>query len=306
MESKYKIIEIISNGAYATIYKIQIGKKYYALRSQKIFKSEAIEYKKIFENKNILDYTTMNTKLYRLICFNKFINTINKNHFAILYKYKINKCNFTQPLTNFVKNNSYLFNRYNELQKSNFCLDIIMDLKDGPLRDIMSKLSKNQIYSLIIQIIYTLYLMHINGFYHCDVHDENIMYTKTSLKTIKIFDLIIPTFGYIYSIIDYEEVASTKFKSSCQNEEIFLINHKYKDNMIFLCRCIFQFGLADTVINNIPIIFVNKIINNEKISMDNQKIFDYTPLNYEDTVNYIKYINDEPKLIKYFYKKIKS
>jgi hypothetical protein len=302
MESKYKIIEVIGTGNQATTYKIQIGKKYYALRREKIFKSEAIKLKEIFKNKNTLENT--DNHFYRQIYFNNFINTINKNHFITLYKYKINKCNFTQNLLDFTKNNPNLLKRYNDLLKSKYCIDIIMDLKDGIIYDILSKLSSNQIYSLIIQCIYALHLMHSNGFYHTDINESNIMYKKTTLKTIKIFGLKIPTFGYLYSIIDYEEVISTKFKLS-DNEILNMSsrNYKYEDNMKILCRCIF-YGSEDRL--NI----INKIISNDKTlfnddwfnnHFDNQSLLKYEHIKY-----YILNVNDPHKLINYFYKLIKS
>jgi hypothetical protein len=54
--------------------------------------------------------------------------------------------------------------------------------------------------------------MNSKGFYHCDIHTENIAYVNTDQKYLNIFDHQIPTFGYIYSFIDYGNVRSREFK----------------------------------------------------------------------------------------------
>jgi len=65
---------------------------------------------------------------------------------------------------------------------------------------------------MIIQLIYAVHIMKSKGFMHNDLHPGNIMATKTSTKTIDILGHKIPTYGYIFSIIDYGLVLSNKFK----------------------------------------------------------------------------------------------
>jgi len=287
MKYNYKIVSILSNGNDATVYKIKIGSLYYALRRQKILDSEAHDF--------------INTHLYNNIIFNEFINKINKNHFAILYKYKISSnCKFKQKLTDFTLNNSEKLKDYYLKEKSKYCLDMIIDLKDGIICDILYRLSRKQLYSMIIQCVYALNIMHKNGYYHNDLHNKNIMYKKTKIKTLKILNLNVPTYGYLWSIIDYNSVATS---SQISNNKIIIMcinNYAYRDLMLFLCWTIFDScSKLDKLIYKI-------IINDSKIKDDPFfELFKVKPLSYEDTKNYIKYINNVPSLIKYFYNQIK-
>ena len=177
-----------------------------------------------------------------------------------------------------------------------FFLASITDLKDGTLLSIYNKLSLNEIYSMIIQIIYALYLMHSNDFYHTDLHGGNIMYNKTNNKSIKILNFNLPTFGYIWIIIDYGLIESPRFKYSHRNrlKKFIYRNHSYEDIIGFLCEGIFNWD---------PII--GKIVSNIKLSNKEIKIH-FTKLNYEDTKKYCKYANNPIKIIKYFYSKLRN
>ena len=297
---KYKIIEKIGLGTSATVYKIQIGKKYYALRRQKLFKNEYEDLNEIFKSNNLIEST--DNGLIRGIYFNSFINTINTNHFTILYKYYVNKCNFTQELTDSCKNNPTNFKRYTDLLESKYCVEMIYDLKDGIMFKLIPQLSNKQIYSMIIQCIYALHLMHSNGYYHRDVNDYNWCYTKTKLKYINILGLKIPTFGYLYSIIDYSDCYNLKFKlSSDETKEIFARynNLKYEDNMNFLMYNFFP-GSYFSFTRNL----VLRIIQNDKTVQNEIYYSQIKSLNYEQLKYFCKYANDSIKIIKYFYKLI--
>ena len=297
MFKKYKIESVISNGSNAIVYKIKINNKYYALRKEKIYKQDALIHKDNFKYNKILDNTHLS--IYRIIYFNEFINKINNIHFTIIYNYSIEKCSFHQPLTNTVKNDLIRLKKYNELIKSKYCFNLITDLKDGSLKEILYQLSSNQIYSMILQILYALHLMHSNSFIHTDIHNTNILYKKTKLKKIKIFNnIIIPTFGYLYSLIDYEAVFSIKYNlSEDAIKNMAMINTKYENYMSFLCKVIH--GECITIIK-----IINKILYKEDISTDDISNFLYTALSYEATKYYCLNINEPMKIIKYFYKLI--
>jgi serine/threonine protein kinase len=305
MVKNYKIIKNIGSGVNATTFKVKKNKKTYAMRREKILNIDAIEYKKKFKNKLINENT--DKLLYRQIYFNEFINTINKNHFLIIYEYKISKCKFKQKLNNYIKDNPIKLKKYNEISNSNYSIDIITDLKDGTVKDILHNLTNQQIYSLIIQIVYALNIMHTNNYFHRDLHSGNICYKKTSLKTIKIFNLDIPTFGYLFSIIDYGTVISDKFKLN--NKELLNLtfrNLKYEDMVRFLISTIF-YNKNDTI-DNFNTTFVKKLyklLNNKKfINNSDIEIFNNKKLNYKNTKYYCIHINKPKKIIKYFYKLI--
>jgi hypothetical protein len=306
MTDSYKIIESIGYGTSATAFKIQIGSKFYVIRRQKIYKKEIEYYNKTFEilnDKNTkINHELSNEDLFRSIYFNKFINTINKNHFAIIYKYEIGISNFKQKLTESCKNNFQQFKKYNETFDSKYSFDIIMDLKDGLIRDLIPKLNKKELYSMIIQIIYALNLMHINGYYHLDVNNGNTCYTKTKIKTLDILGYRVPTFGYLYSLIDYSDIRNVQFQLKNDNELKSLIenlnNYKYNDNMKFF---------SDTVFNGEieKLKLLLKIISKDKSVLLDPNISKLI-LSYKEIKYFIKYASNAHKIIRYFYKLIQK
>jgi len=88
------------------------------------------------------------------------------------------------------------------LLNSKYCLDIINDIKDGSLEDIINSLSQNQYYSM------DYHLMHTHKFYHTNTRISNFCFSKTNIKYLDILGFNIPTFGYIFSIIDYFDIKS--------------------------------------------------------------------------------------------------
>ena len=162
-----------------------------------------------------------NDNIYRTILTNQTLNKIKQGgnlHFTILYHYQINKCNFKQPLMNAHVDQEKFKLIYDQIEKyEKYCFDMIIDLKDGNLLEILYKMSQIEVYSMIIQVLYAAYLMTKNGFYHLDLNNKNIMYKYTKTKYIKIFNYNIPTFGYIWSIIDYGTVVNINYKLSSMN-----------------------------------------------------------------------------------------
>jgi len=304
------MIEKINQGNSGVVFKINIKNKEYALKREKIINNKLNKLFKLLkhnkENKlNILlDNTTDNH--FGIICrnlyFNIFINKINKNHFLILHKYKINKCNnIEHELTDDIKSRPNNLLKYNESLTYEYSLDLIYDLKKDNLTKVLHKLDKTQIYSLIIQIIYALYLMHSNNFYHRDIHIKNICFIKTDKKYINLKDINykINTFGYIFSIIDYESVISNKFKlNDFEKKEIIDNDLIFKDNLDFLTKCIYNHNLD---MSNI----ITKTINKIKLSKNEKKIINSKILDYIDMKFYIKNIKNPLKIISFFYSMIK-
>jgi tRNA A-37 threonylcarbamoyl transferase component Bud32 len=125
------------------------------------------------------------------------------NHFLKIKEFRVVKeCTFKQHRNRAIDKYG-LADRYEELAKSKYCIEIITDLKEGSLVTIYESLSKNQIISMIIQLTYAIYLMHQKKIWHGDIHPGNICYNKTDKKFIKVFNENVPTYGYIFSLIDY-------------------------------------------------------------------------------------------------------
>jgi hypothetical protein len=113
----------------------------------------------------------------------------------------------------------YKFYNYN---KKHY-LDLLLELKDGTLSEILPKLSKKQTLSMCIQVIYTLKLMHGAGYYHTDLHNKNIAYTKVNKDKMILLDNIkIPSYGYQFSFIDYGLIL----------HKSFILNKKEKKKII--------------------------------------------------------------------------
>jgi len=300
---EYTIVEKLGNGGCGTIYKIKIDSEYYALKKEKYIKSDIINFEKIIKNdKNILANT--DKSFYRMIYFNKFINKINDIHFDKLYSYKISKANFKQIVNPQNYHMKTIINYYQGKYKSKYCLETIIDLKDNTLKSMFENKQWNnddEIYSMIIQIMYALYLMHSNDFYHTDLHWGNIMYKKTNIKSIKILKLNIPTFGYIWSIIDYGDIESPLFENAFSiKRKLFIYrNLAYEDILNFIYNSIFKDKHQDVL---------QKMINNIKLSnIDIKRCFGELKY-YKDAIKFIEYAanNDHIKIIKYYYSKLKN
>jgi serine/threonine protein kinase len=182
-----KIIKKLGIGFSGTTYLVLYKKKKYALKIQHIFDTN-------IKNKK--------SDLWNEINFIKYVNKYPIT-FRHTYDYNIiHNCNFVKNNKSIglnVYNNS---GEYKRLQQSKLCIQYITDYQKNILYKIIDKLNIKQIYSLILQYSYTILLMHKNNYIHGDIHNGNIGYVKTNKKYIKILDNKIPTFGYIFKIIE--------------------------------------------------------------------------------------------------------
>ena len=64
---------------------------------------------------------------------------------------------------------------------------------------------------MIIQLSYINYLLEKNKYIYGDMNLSNIGIVKTSKKSIKILNKFIPTFGYIFKLIDFGTVKKYYF-----------------------------------------------------------------------------------------------
>jgi serine/threonine protein kinase len=238
--SKYKIIRKIKSGGQGTVYLVKYKNKKYILKIEKILKKNINKnYKSIY---------------WREIDFAKNINKINYNHFIKLYDYNIvNNYNFKLE-------NPYNISYIDELNKSNYCSLKIYEYVDMTLDKIIDKLNITELYSIIIQLSYSIYLMNKNGYTHNDLHINNIGIKKTKKTSIYIFNYKIPTFGNIVKIIDYGNILHKKY-TFIKNPLYGDISEKkiYNENKILEIKRILDIVYDIPFYNSIPIKVLEKI-----------------------------------------------
>jgi serine/threonine protein kinase len=230
--SNYSIIQEFGYGMFATVYKIQTpNKKKYALKIQHIKKSDIKPNPK--------------SSIWEEINFS--INFANKypTQFVKLYEYDfINGCKYKQKYSFDISQfPPSLQKKFAQLSSSSYCVRIVYDLIDGNLYELEGKLTVKQIYSMIIQLTYTIQLLHSANYVHGDIHNRNIGWIKTGKTTkIKLGKLNIPTYGYIFKLIDYGMVSNglnkmtkkekVEFVNNFENELVLLV-HFMVDSAIY-------------------------------------------------------------------------
>jgi hypothetical protein len=311
-----KLIKELGYGFFSKVYLVKNLKNLneYAMKIQKIPE------KHIKINRKIKQW---NEIYFSLDFANKY-----PDQFIYLYDYIITKNCIYKP---FYINKKKNFEFKKNLINSKYCILLFYSLIDGTLDNIIDLLSKKQYYSLLIQISYIFYLLTQNNYFHTDIHFENFGYIKTNKIYIKIFNYNIPTYGYIFKIIDYGNVNNKNNLSNIKNiNELrtfitrFIQNKKfinylnenkihinYKDKLI-LFKNISEYKLISKLVNNIddkfilyeilfPESYQNFIIGKEFNTIYQKLKIDLIDLFYIMKSNY----NPE-KIIDYFYMKIKE
>jgi hypothetical protein len=309
---EYKIIKELGYGMIGTVYLIETSEKNYALKIENVLDTDLIK--------------SSESRVWRELDF--CLNFANKypNHFTKLIDYEFKKdCKHRQKYTFDLRDfdqdkQDYLV----KLKKSNYCVYKIFELIDTTLDKMIEYLSVNQIYSMIIQLTYISYLLHSNNYVHGDFQTSNIGMIATKDKFIKIFDYDVPTFGYIYKIIDYGVILNKKDIKSNEEDQIFnnLINNELKNiknNFIDMDFFYMKYWIYvnnkridKNVEENYQKMLLNSNYNKIKNISDNkyEQLFYYYVLNNktripkEDIIFFIKANNDYNKIIDYFYKKL--
>jgi len=222
--SNYQIIKELGYGMFATVYLIKNlkNKKKYALKIQHI------------EKKDLKSNTKSN--IWREINFSIDFANNYPNQFVELLEYDfISNCKLKQKYSFDITTFPIKYQKiFKQLNSSPYCVRKIYQLINGDLYQLNDLLSPKQIYSMIIQLTYTIKLLHSNDYIHGDIHMGNIGWVKTTENyKIKIFNLLIPTFGYIFKLIDYGMVIKKidikninekkKFQDNFLNELVLLV-----------------------------------------------------------------------------------
>jgi hypothetical protein len=182
----YKIEKFLSEGVMGKVYLVSKYGKKYAMKIEYL-SSENDPY--------------FQTEL-------KFVNEVafkHPDHFMQLVDYDIVKnCKEeSPPLPDYFseEEKKYLL----KLRSSGICVRKIYSLIDSTLHSLpIDKMSLEERYSMLIQLLYINYLIQSKGFVHGDFHHGNIGVINVDKdKTVKIFGKEIPTYGNQFVAIDY-------------------------------------------------------------------------------------------------------
>lgn len=204
----------------------------YALKRQKILKKD------IIKNPNHL------SPLQKELYFFKYINHLpppDQQFFMKLIEYKFYKCNFNIK-RNSIPPDKKLQAMIHKLDASPYCLDFLVDLKDGIVIPLVFKslLSTNQIYSMVTQCLYAIHLMREGKFIHYDDHMGNIAYVRcpSHEKVIIHFNnnkkYTFPSFGYRFSLIDYGLIKHKSFPTTQKDQNEYNIFFKSNEDLTTL------------------------------------------------------------------------
>lgn len=191
--------KIVGAGVFGTAYLININSIKYIVKRQKVLE--------------LAIHKTFKSKHWRELDFYECIERLPKHKkifFVECFGYEFyDNCDHIQNGP-FKINNEY----FKKLKKSKWCLETILEYKGNSLGQYLlsNTFSKNQLYSLMLQIYVATDIMHSNGYLHNDIHSGNITVQHTTDKYLVYNKLKIPTYGYVLSLIDYGEVLNNKYK----------------------------------------------------------------------------------------------
>lgn len=198
-----KIVNLIKQGSTSSVYKVLHNKKHYALKIWKIFQED-------IDNKTF--------PLHREIKFYKYIESLTnreQDFFCIPIYFKIVKnCDY---------NHDKIIKDIHELKTSltsedKFCCFALYDIVDHTFDDFKyeiirngniknSSISDKHYISLVMQLVYTMYIMKKGGWNHNDLHAANIgfMNTKDSTVTFEINKkkYTVKTYGRKIKLLDF-------------------------------------------------------------------------------------------------------
>jgi hypothetical protein len=243
---KYKVIKKIGSGGQGSVFLVERRNKKYALKIEKILERDA--------KKNL------SSVYWREIEF--ISNLINKSpiFFTKLYDHEIiDNCNF-------MLDNPYNIDTIEKMNKSNYCSIKVYEFIDTTLDKIINKIKLPEIYSILIQLSYTIYIMNKNGYTHNDLHIFNIGVKNTKQKYITIFDKKIPTYGRIIKLIDYGAILHNKYTLH-KNKLLGIHESKLlSENLIKEIRRILDIVFELSFYDEIPIKFWEKWNNDKELN----------------------------------------
>lgn len=202
------MVKKLGNGVIGTTYLVTKNQREFVCKVQKIPESDITP--------------NLSKRVWREIEFSKFTKKYPQ-HFMSLKSWTIlDDCEHNQPSPpNWIRKS--VRKDLIKINKSRYCSQMLYTpVLDDTLDNFYKSVNKlkttpKSLISSFCQIIYAIHLLISNKYIHTDVHSTNIMYKKTSNKTIQLGQVTIPTYGMQWYIIDYGEILSTHFGDQLKN-----------------------------------------------------------------------------------------
>jgi len=186
--------KLIDKRILATIYECTLNKKKYIAKIEHVTKN---------------DKDTEHNLVKKEINFSLKFGNKYPDHFMVLIDhYFEDNCNVIK--VDWDINNppklwrKKLVNEYTTIINEKICLYKIYTKMDVILNNVLKNLTHNQIYSMLLQVSYSIKLLHSHDYIHGDLHCGNVGAIKTLKRaTIKLGSHTIPTYGYQWKLIDF-------------------------------------------------------------------------------------------------------
>jgi serine/threonine protein kinase len=223
-----KVIKKLGHGVMGTTYLIEINKKKYICKIEKIWEADI--------------KPRMDIPLWREIRFADFCKEY-PDHFMQLKSWEIlDGCKHKQSDPEW-KMDSYSLHNWKLRNESPYCSKLIYEpVFNGTLQSVLNILNLNQLKSAIAQVVYAVGLMIKAGFIHRDLHCNNIMYKKTKKKSMMLGSYEIKTTLQWY-LIDYGSIIHPDYitpnmHKEQRKEEKQMLNNPHFDLAVFLFQTI--------------------------------------------------------------------
>lgn len=231
-----EVVRLLANGAIGITYLINYK------GSGGVDTPAILKIRKLFDD----EVRAKNSVMYVIQEFDKFASKY-PDHFMSLKEIKmISNCTWDY-YSEIKLNNIKQPKRERPENKSKTCLAAIYTpVLSGTLKSWYSdfifpnyKQSAKYIYSFLSQLFYIFYLMDRNNWYHTDLNTGNMMYKSVSenyevLANINGKIYKIPTFGYLWYVIDYD----TLYTPAISVKEGYSINRIKRSKHFYILRTI--------------------------------------------------------------------
>jgi len=174
---------VLGVGGFGTVYSGVYKDTSYAMKVEPIYEKDTHE--------------SLAVPQWREIEFAKTMHRLYPDHFMQFYDVCI-----VHPCTH---KQTYKAGHFKNVSKSSYCMQTLWSVVTPGLPSV-------PYYDLVIQIVYIIYLMQKEGYYHNDLTMQNIGYVTTTKKSLTIFGHVIPTHGYLIQAIDYGKALHAKYE----------------------------------------------------------------------------------------------